>query len=296
MRVAAPVATSTRYSSSRPSSRAISTTASASGEPVGDVMVAGHVDLEVAPLTGREVPDRRALTILGLVGDGEPLVAGNRRPGGGDDRRGAVAAFRGDGPAPRLHDPKRGVHQAAVLGVLDRHERAVRGQARKVAQVFITRNGHPVLRAGDPAQPLPVDRRVDAERAVLGADPRRDHTGTLRDPAVPPARRPVEEGLGPAALVRLHLPGAHLVAGVLLPEDHLGTVGRRIALAHADRVLGDLPPAPARDVPDVDLPDARGVRLVDASIGLGARPSRKGHHRRAETLFPQRHGVHRRGG
>src|SRR6185369_14321935 len=203
-------------------------------EPVGDAMVAGHVEVEVAELTRREVPDRGALTVLGLVGDGEPLVAGNRRPGGGDHRRGAVAAFRGDGPAPRLHDPERGVHQVAMLGVLDRQERSVGRQPGEVAPMLIAGEAQPLRRVRDRAHPLAVDRGVDPERAVLGADARGHDAVALGEAAVPAARYTVEEWLRAAALERLREPRAGLVARVLLPEGDLGTVGREGTLAHAD--------------------------------------------------------------
>jgi len=259
-------------------------------------VVAGKVDLELAPVVGREIPDRHALAVLGFVHHGQPLVAGNRRPGGRDHRRGAVAAFRDDGTAPRLEDPEPGVHHDAVFGVLDRDEGAVGGEPGQITGVLVTREAQPLIRGRDRAERLAAQRGQDAEGAVLGADARRDDAVALRDAAGPSPRRVVEEGFGAAALERLHVPGARLVTGVFLPEDHLGPVGGQVSLAHTDRVIRDLSPLAGGDVPAVDLPDARHVRLVHAPIRTPTRPSGQRLDGSAEALLPQRHAVHRRGG
>ena len=251
----------------------------------------GHVPrkraVEVRPRPGREVPDRRALTVLLVVDHREALIPLDRRPGGCEHARRAIPPLPDHAARPGVDDPERGMQHVAVLRVLQGEQRAVRREAGAVTGVVpVAGDPDPLGAPGDLLRRTTIDRYEDRETSVAicdrdGGDPR-----TERHPVVPSDRQAFEERLGAAPFEGLPQPPPGLITGVFLPEQDLIAVEARVALGHADGVVGDLPAFARRDVPTVNLPHAGLVRCEDGPVGGAPGPEREVHLRSAEPTLP----------
>ena len=186
------------------------------------------------------------------------------------------------------------MQHVAVLRVLQREQRTVRRETGAVTGVLpVAGDPDPLGAPGDLLRRTTIDRYEDREGAVAicdrdGGDPRAE-----RHPVVPSDRQAFEERLGAAPLEGLPQPAPGLITGVFLPEQDLIAVEARVALGHADGMIGDLPALARRDVPAVNLPHARLVRCEDGPVGGAPGPVREVHLRSSEPTLPQRHVGHR---
>ncbi len=98
------------------------------GPPVRDEDGSLEVDLEVAPLAGREIPDPRPLIASTLVLERQPRIALHWRPALREQGHPFVELVADGVSRARVDHLERGVDQVAVLGVLEAKQRSVCGE------------------------------------------------------------------------------------------------------------------------------------------------------------------------
>ena len=226
-----------------------------------------------------------------LVHDGQALVAGHRRPRG---RVQARAPGRPTGRRPSRpcgpHDPQREVHAVPVLGVLDRQQRLVAGQAGHRRR---SRRGggcsgpgrRPPRRRRRSPRPCRCRRRRPSRRSAM--------------PVVQASGTPGRNGSGDRAVVvraveRPDHPAGRLVARrVVEPDDALSVRRRQVRdrlrrRQDPDRVVGHAAAVARGAVPGVDLPRPALVRGRRPAGRARAAPRRAGRGRARGSAAPRR--------
>ena len=233
------------------------------GRPVGGHL-ARQVEVDLGLGVGVDVPDQQLLAAAALVQQQEPGVAGH----GGEAERGeglagAVGLLGDRAPVGHPHHPDVRVAGVAVLGVADREQGLVLGEAAdaRVLGVGVDHLGGAVAAA----HPDPGAR--------VGRGARRDDRAPDVEARGVPVLDARERGLVVAARERFGDPVAVLVAVGVGEPPHQLAVGREGGGVGAAGSVGDAAVEVGRAVPDVDLGGAARVGGVEATVGGVARPA-----------------------
>ena len=165
--------------------------------------------------------------------------------------------------------------EVAVLGMLEAEQRSVRreGAPQEAFPVGASESHRPVSPVDD-LRLAALQRDVDREAVAIG-DRRRHDPRRLCESLVPSMRHAVEKRRGVAAVERLHLPAAGLVAALVLEPQHTLAVEGRNGVDEPDRMSRHLATVIGVRVEGVHLPDPGLVRDVDGVPRRGRRPLRK---------------------
>ncbi len=251
-----------------------------------------EVELEVGPLSGREIPHRRPLVSLALVVERQSRLARNGRPALRVQRHARVHLLAHGRSCPRIDDAKGGMDEVAVLGVLETEERPIGRETATEKALAGAADENRLRRLMDHSRLVSVERDVDCE-AVLVAQRGRDDARRLCQPAAPALRHAVQKRPRLTACEWLDKPLPGLRPRLVVePQDALA-VERGGAVGDADCMIGDAPSLAGGDVPCVHLPDTGLVRGVHGSLGCQRRPLGQEGDRHMKAPLPGRHDLSR---
>ena len=275
----APESRYRRWSRLRPSCSWIEQQGAGVGPPVLDLHVAGQVEGVVPAPAGGQVPDGRALQAVALLAQGQPLVAGHRRPAGDAEAEARpVPLVAPAGAGAGVDHPDGQVHGVAVLGVGQGQQAGVTRQAGHVDRlgVVVDQAGGGVA-LGDVDGVAVVGGGAGDDQAVAEAEPgrsRRRRRPGARDRGSPPSKGATSQWptSSPVTSWNHTTPAPSGVAAP--PSTPIGSsvTWRRSA---------------GRPVPGVDLPRPALVRRVARGGQARAGPSAGSRPRRPGTAAPR---------